>query len=202
MTVLLIVRALLLAALGQVEPMPPYGREQGPTPYTVSPPDILIIRCMHLLPKPEYRIQPQDVLTLPTCRTALRESLDLRLVVTDEGTVSPDGNFRTVQVGGLTLQEAETALRLYLARTQSVRRVSLSVGHFPGMAQVSGEHLLRPDGTISLGTYGTVYVDGMTVGQVKMVIEHHLREYTVDPQVSVDVLPYNRLPNTNNETWP
>lgn len=94
----------------------------------------------------------------------------------------------------------------------------MALAQFRGSQQVRGEHLIRPDGTISLGTYGAVYVAGLTLGQAKCVIEKHLSEYLLDPQVSVDVQAYNskvyyvildgagfgqqvyRLPVTGNET--
>ena len=97
-------------------------------------------------------------------------------------------------------------------------QVSVSLAQFRGMQQIRGEHLVRPDGTITLGTYGSVYVAGMTLGQIKWVVEQHLSEYLQDPQVAVDVFAYNskvyyvifdgagygmqvfRLPITGNET--
>ncbi len=57
--------------------------------------------------------------------------------------------------------------------------------------QIRGEHLVRPDGTVSLGMFGSVKVDGMTTAQVKNVIEHHLATYFVEPRVSVQVTTYN-----------
>lgn len=40
---------------------------------------------------------------------------------------------------------------------------------------ISGERLLRPDGTISLGYYGEVYGKGLTTRQLKVAIIKHLR---------------------------
>lgn len=60
-----------------------------------------------------------------------------------------------------------------------------------GMQQIKGEHLVRPDGTISLGMYGSVQVEGMTLGQIKCVVENHLSPYMAEPQISVDVSAYN-----------
>src|SRR5262249_26047789 len=80
------------------------------------------------------------------------------------------------------------------------------------------EHLVRQDGTIGLGTYGSVYVTGLTIPQAKAAIENHLAQYLFQPQVSVDVSGFNshvyfvifdfpgsgqaiyRLPITGNET--
>jgi hypothetical protein len=78
--------------------------------------------------------------------------------------------------------------------------------------------LVRPDGTISLGLYGSVRVAGMTLEQAGAAVEQHLAATIKNPKVSVDVYAYNskayyvitdgagygeqvyRLPFTGNET--
>lgn len=83
---------------------------------------------------------------------------------------------------------------------------------------ISGQHLVRPDGTIGLGIYGSVYVAGLTLDQAKAAIEAHLSLRIKQPEVSVDVTAYNskvyyvitdgggygeqvtRFPVTGNET--
>ncbi len=57
---------------------------------------------------------------------------------------------------------------------------------------IRGEHLIRPDGVIHLGIYGSVHVAGLTVSQVKSVVEDHLKPYFVNPQVSVEVKTHQR----------
>ncbi len=92
------------------------------------------------------------------------------------------------------------------------------MGQSAGQQQISGEHLVGPDGTVNLGTYGRVYVSGMTVKQAKATIEKHLSTRLQDPKISVDVFSYNskyyyiitegagqgdgvlRVPVTGNET--
>ena len=46
---------------------------------------------------------------------------------------------------------------------------------------ISGERLIRPDGTISLGFYGDVHVAGLTLPEVKEKIVLHMRRYLSDP---------------------
>jgi polysaccharide export outer membrane protein len=83
---------------------------------------------------------------------------------------------------------------------------------------ITGQHLVRPDGSIGLGIYGSVYVAGMTLDQAKVAIEAFLSRRIKSPEVSVDVLAYNskvyyvitdgggygetvtRFPVTGNET--
>ena len=45
---------------------------------------------------------------------------------------------------------------------------------------ISGERLVRPDGKISLGFYGDVYVAGLTIPEMKEKIVLHLRKFLTD----------------------
>ncbi len=45
---------------------------------------------------------------------------------------------------------------------------------------ISGERLVRPDGKITLGFYGEVYVAGLTTDEIKEKIVLHLRKYLPD----------------------
>lgn len=49
----------------------------------------------------------------------------------------------------------------------------------PGRA-ITGERLVRPDGKISLGFYGEIYVAGLTLDEIKEKIVLHLRKYVPD----------------------
>jgi polysaccharide export outer membrane protein len=83
---------------------------------------------------------------------------------------------------------------------------------------VQGEHLVRPDGTINLGTYGSVRVAGLTLEEARKVIKERLSTYIKSVKLNVDVFAYNskviyivadgagfgeqviRIPFTGNET--
>ena len=72
-----------------------------------------------------------------------------------------------------------------------------------------GERLVRPDGTITLGFYGDVYVAGLTTPEIKAGVIQHLQQFLTDEQlgligpdgkqvppekstnVAVDVIAYN-----------
>ena len=45
---------------------------------------------------------------------------------------------------------------------------------------ISGERLVRPDGKISLGFYGEVYVAGLTIQEMKEKVVLHLRKFLTD----------------------
>ncbi len=83
------------------------------------------------------------------------------------------------------------AIRKHLGNIVREPNVTLSIVQFRGIQQIAGQHLVRPDGTISLGSYGSVYVSGMTLGQVKCEVEKYLSAYLINPQVSVDIMSYN-----------
>lgn len=52
---------------------------------------------------------------------------------------------------------------------------------------ITGERLVRPDGTISLGFYGDVHVRGLTPRQAKVKIVHHLRQFLNDDLLGLTV---------------
>jgi len=138
--------------------------------------------------------------------------------VSPEGTINLGFNYGSVRVGGMTLEQIQTTIRNHLGSILRNAQVTVALAQFRGLQQIRGQHLVRQDGTISLGSYGSVYVAGLTMGQLKCVIEKHLSEYLLNPQVSVDVFAYNskvyyiifdgagfgqqviRLPITGNET--
>ena len=149
-------------------------------------------------------------------------------LIQPDGTVNLGPIYGAVTVAGLTPKQAEEAIAQHLTGyTQDEAGnpvglkeplVSVTLPDIGGLQQVTGEHLVRPDGTISLGVYGAVYVAGMTLDEVKYAVESHLSAYLQSPEVSVDVLAYNskvvyvvtdgggygervvRLPVTGNET--
>lgn len=50
---------------------------------------------------------------------------------------------------------------------------------------ITGEHLVRPDGTISLGFYGNVFVAGLTLDEIKEKVVLHLRKYLSDESLGL-----------------
>jgi polysaccharide biosynthesis/export protein len=205
-------------AMGGTGPIPREINKVSLPPYTVAPPDVLVIDAARLVPKPPYRIEPLEILMIQVSDTLPGNPINGQFVVSPEGTVNLGYGYGAVRVQGLTVDQIQGAIRQHLTNVLRNPQVAVSLAQFRGQQQVRGEHLVRPDGTISLGIYGSVYVAGMTLGQVKAVVESQLREYVVNPQVAVDVFAYNsqwyyvvfdgggygqqiyRLPVTGNET--
>ena len=57
--------------------------------------------------------------------------------------------------------------------------------------KMRGEHLVRPDGTVSLGSFGSVSVTGLTPSQAKAVIERYLSRWFLNPEISITVNGFN-----------
>jgi polysaccharide biosynthesis/export protein len=172
----------------------PLPTELNPTahpPHRVAAPDILYIEALRLVPKGPYRLAPLEVLQVEVSDTLPRQDIKGLYMISPEGFVNLGFSYRSVRVQGLTLDQAQDAIRSHLLLQLKNPSVNVTLVQMRGMQNIKGEHLVRPDGTISLGMYGSVFVAGMTLGQVKCTIENYLGAYLVDPQVAVDVFAYN-----------
>lgn len=222
--------------------------------YRVEPPDILLVDAVNAVRPPDTVLRSGDVLSIalgnpeplaPIDQNAnpieaqFQTELEARFklingdfVVQPDGTVNLGPIYGAVQVAGLTVAEAEEAVRSHLGSYATDPEgnpiglqnplVTVTLPNLAARQAIQGEHLVRPDGTISLGIYGAVHVAGLSVPEVKQRIETQLAtnedERVLDPDVSVDILAYNskvvyvitdgggygeqvvRLPVTGNET--
>lgn len=187
-------------------------------PYVIEPPDILFIDAVRLVPKAPYRLNPLDVLIIQSSESLPQEPIGGQFTIGPEGYISLGFSYGSVSLAGLTLRQAQQTLQKYIAERVNGAEVSVSLAQFRGVQQTRGEHLVRPDGTISLGSYGCVNVTGLTLAQAKFAIERQLSQYLQDPEISVDVFAYNskayyvildgggygqqvlKFPSTGNET--
>jgi polysaccharide export outer membrane protein len=160
-------------------------------PYTIAPPDILFIDILRLVPRPPYRIEPLETLVIKVTETLPGQPIEGAYVVSPEGTINLGYTYGTVRVTGLTLDQIQAAIRAHLSNILRNPQVVVALAQFRAVQQTRGEHLVRPDGTVNLGTYGCVYVSGLTVYQAKCAVEQHLSKFFLNPQVSVDVMAYN-----------
>jgi polysaccharide export outer membrane protein len=186
--------------------------------YVIEPPDILLIDALRVVPKPPFRIQSFDSLQVIVEGTLLEQPINGLYVVEPGGMLDLGPSYGKVMVGGQSLEEAQDAVFRHLKRVLRDPQVSLTLAQAAGQQQIAGEHLVGPDGTINLGTYGSVYVTGLTLEESKNAIEKHLSQFLDAPLVSVDVFSYNskvyyvitegagqgdnvgRFPITGNET--
>lgn len=187
-------------------------------PYIIEPPDILLIDAVKVVPKAPYRIETLDVLQV-LVEGAFEEQPIFGLYrVESGGTINLGPVYGTVNVLGQTLEEATQSVTDHLRTVLREPQVSISLAEAAGKQQIAGEHLVTPDGMVNLGTYGGVYLAGLTLPQARAAIESHLSAYLEQPEVSIDVFAYNskvyyivtegaglgeqvvRLPVTGNET--
>ncbi|MEM6507497.1 MAG: polysaccharide biosynthesis/export family protein, partial [Planctomycetota bacterium] len=159
--------------------------------YVIEPPDILVINAIKVVPKPPHKIEPFDGLLIRVIGALPDQPIADAFSVDPEGTVDLGPTYGKVKVVGLTTDEAKDAIRKQLAQILEGIEVSVSLAFSSGAQQIAGEHLVGPDGRVNLGTYGSVYVTGLTIEQAKVEIESKLAETLDDPEVTVDVFAYN-----------
>lgn len=222
--------ALVICAAGAgchiVEPSPvtcippdvPRELDKASLPdYTIEPPDILIIEAIRMVPKGPYRVEPMDTLAITPVAPVPGEATNLVLIVDPDGTIDLGPAYGgKVKVVGLTLPEVKAAIEK--ASPLKNPQVQVALYQSRGIQRLTGPHLVRPDGTIAIGVYGSVRVTGLSISGAKAAIEKHLSEFFLSPLVSVDVQGFNsklvyviqdgggagqqvfRLPYTGNET--
>jgi len=182
---------------GQPEAPPgglPIPRELAMTAhpaYIIEPPDILLIDAIRLIPRPPYRIEPLDVLLISVSPTLPDQPINNNFIVSPEGTVALGFGYGVVRVSGLTLEQAAERIKATLVRIVKEPQVAVALVQFRGVQQTRGEHLVSQDGTITLGTYGSVCVAGLTLCQAKVAIERHLSRFLLNPEISLNVSAYN-----------
>ncbi|MBI3837008.1 MAG: polysaccharide biosynthesis/export family protein [Planctomycetia bacterium] len=200
------------------EPVPTEKDKSTLPIYTIEPPDILLIDVLKVVPKPPYRIKATDVLSIEVEGTSDFAPIRDRFIVDSGGQVDLGPRYHKVHVAGLTIDEAVEAIRKFLLDIVRQPEVSVTLFQSAGLQPISGEHLVSPDGTVNLGTYGLVNVAGMTLDEAKLAVEEQLSKFLDRPQASLSVFSYNskvyyvitegagsgdqvaRLPITGNET--
>ncbi len=213
--------------------------------YTIEPPDILVIDAIHVAPREPYRLRTFDSLDIQVAgapdgrpiddvyqiglggrvelvprRRAQREADIQRLSEAERERykIEVGFNFGSVKVAGLTVEEAEKVIEEHLRQHVKKADATVSLASMGAGQQITGQHLVGPDGRVTLGIYGSVSVVGLTIAEAKAAVERHLSQFLDDPQVSVDVFAYNskvyyivtqgagmgdgvyRFPITGNET--
>ena len=202
-------------------------------PYRVEPPDILSIEAVNnirpakdlLRAGDELVIRASNILPIDPSEGADPVMNDFKQLngvyrIQTDGTVDLGPEYGSVAVEGITLQRAKAAIDKHLRDETGLNnpKVAVSLPNVNGKQLIQGEHLIRPDGTVSLGVYGSVYVNGLTLEEVKEAVEEHLSHFIHQPEIQVDVLAYNskviyivadgggsgesvvRVPFTGNET--
>lgn len=122
--------------------------------------------------------------TLPT------EPINDAFSVDADGSVNLGPSYERVKVVGLTVEEAEDEVRKHLQQILSDVEVSISLLQSVSAQAVTGQHLVGPDGRVNLGTYGSVFVAGKTIEEVKKSVEEQLALKLEGSEVFVDRAAY------------
>jgi polysaccharide export outer membrane protein len=159
--------------------------------YIIEPPDILAIQAIKMIPPADYQLEPLDVVSIAS------SGLDEELVIAGEYVVQPNGtiqigyNIGAIPAAGKTAEQLQEHLLSVVREIYREPKLWVTLTQLAGQQQISGEHLVGPDGRINLGKYGRVRVVGLTIEEATAVIEAHLSGYMQAPKVSVDVVGFN-----------
>ena len=203
--------------------------------YRVEPPDILLLEVVTNIRSQQQFLRPGEEILVRASNLTLvggatdAASSEFKLInniykIQADGTIDlgPEYNIpeKPVKVAGKSLADARQAVfdHLHDVIGLGMPKVSVSMADVTGKQMIAGEHLVRPDGTISLGVYGNVHVAGMSLEEIKQSVEALLSKHIQNPEVRIDVAGYNskvyyvitdgggsgervdRLPYTGNET--
>lgn len=159
--------------------------------YVIEPPDVLLIEGVHVVPKAPYRLKTLDVLAIQVSGTLPDAEISGTYSVEPGGLVNLGVDYGSVRVSGMTVEEAEDAIVEHLRTYLSSPGVAVALAQMAASQQILGEFLVQPDGTITLGSYGSVSVVGKTMAQAKAAIESYLTNYLEDPEISLTVQSFN-----------
>lgn len=197
--------------------------------YRVEPPDVLLIEAVsNLRPASSPILAGEPLLvqvdrTIPVDPGAAKvaqqfKTINGMYVIGTDGYVNLGPEYGKVLCAGESLDEIQRRIDTHLRRILTNPQVLVTLPDPSAKQQVAGPHLVRPDGTVGLGIYGSVFVAGMTLTEAKCAVEQHLSAHMHSPEVSVDVLEYRskvyyviadgggagervyRLPSTGNDT--
>ncbi len=178
-------------AIKPAKPKPPSEAKMVSLPtYRIEPPDVIQIEVLKLMPLPTYHIENYDVLQVKGLNTLPDKPINNHYIV-DEGKINLGPSYGWIRVVGMTIDEANDAVRKHLLGTLRKPKVSVQLARASGLQPVTGAYLVGPDGTVNLRKYGSVYVSGMTVAEAKLAIERQLGKLLDSPEVSVDISGYN-----------
>src|SRR5690606_1968021 len=110
------------APVTPVEPpaIHPAGREKDMVslpPYTIEPPDILLINAVKIVPKPPHTLEPFDgILVRARGVDDERAPIGNAFFVDPEGKIDLGPEYGKVSVSGMTIDDAQEEIRRHLAQ--------------------------------------------------------------------------------------
>ena len=166
--------------------------------YYLECPDIITVDAVHLVPRSPYTLRVFDQLNIFVPDTLDDEPIRSRYTIEPGGKINLGYSYGTVMVAGVTMDDIERVIRNHLSvspdnpnGTIVDPQVTVQLASMGEIQQINGEHMIGPDGYITLGSYGRVYINGLTVDECREAIEFHLSKHLDHPQIAVDVYSYN-----------
>jgi polysaccharide export outer membrane protein len=156
-----------------------------------QPPNDHKQEALQLAPKETTRLAPLDKVRIDVHGTIRDQPISGTFQVDSDGEIVLGPVYGAVKVGRLTRSEAQEAVKRKLQTVLKEPDVALIVDESRREAGIAGEHLVGPDGTITLGVYGSVKVSGLTLADARAAVETKLSDSFVEPKVAVDVSKYN-----------
>ncbi len=160
-------------------------------PYRIEPPDVLQVDALNVVPKAPYKLRMLDSLIIRVTNALPDAPISGVFVIEMGGFVNLGFPYGRAKVSGMTVDEAKVVIEDQLKETLREPIVSVAINDVVGKQQIAGQHLVTQDGTISLGSYGSVVVVGQTLQEAKGSIERFLAKDLEEPEVSVEVFSYN-----------
>ncbi len=158
----------------------------------VAPPDILRIDSPRLVPLSSHTIAPEDALFLVADGTASGGPIHGVYEVGADGTIDLGKSYGgPLRVAEWTTPEIERLLAERLSGFVEEPGIRVCLARAHGADAVRGEHLVRPDGTVRLGPYGSVAVAGRSLSQVRAAVETYLRRFLDRPEIEVKIAVAN-----------
>jgi polysaccharide export outer membrane protein len=200
-------------------PLIPRELDKVTTPmYRIEPPDMLVIDVQQNVSQQSHPLQVGDIVSMNVSGTFPEEPISGQYQVGLGGEIDLGYSYGTVQVTGNTVGVAIELVENHLRAQLQKPIASISLTEVAGVQRIAGEHIVGPDGTVTLGQYGSVRLAGLTLEEAQAAIASDLSDDFADPKVSVSVYAYNskaiyvvtqggglgdglvRLPYTGNET--
>jgi polysaccharide export outer membrane protein len=177
--------------------LPGESREATMTEYVVNPPDVLFIEIEPSMGGKALQIG--DELLIDIKPSAKDPHVVDAVVVRDDGSIQLRSSSEElklalppVMVKGLKAALIQERIAGLIKDEYPSALVSVIA---PGVKSVAGQFLVRPDGTVKIGTYGVVPVAGRPLSLAEAMVQSQVVQASglTDAKVSVDVLAYNSM---------
>lgn len=136
----------------------------------------------------------QETLKVPDVNVSLIEAtipVQGEFTIGIEGKVAFGPVYGEVALAGLTLNAAKEKLKAHFDTIFRSPKVSIDLVQSSIQQQIVGEHLVGPDGNISLGIFGAISVVGLTLDEARLAIENTIANFFDKPMVGISVFSYN-----------